>query len=269
MARALIGTESTCVLVLEAKVRLLPDPPHRALLVVGYADAAAAADHVPGLLQTEGLIGLECFDAGVLDNLAKHGEHIPGMDATARRRRLAAGRVRRAGPGRGERPGGGGAHAGGRRPRPLLFEDEQGQNEVWEVRRSRPSSTPGSRASIGPGRAGRTPPCLPNGWATTCATTARWSTRHGYHTVTVTATSARAACTRGIDFDLQTAAGIENFRRVPGRGGATWSSRYGGSLSGEHGDGQPRAELAAEDVRRRTGPRLRASSRRSGTRTGG
>ena len=35
---------------------------------------------MPGLLQTEGLIGLECFDAGVLDNLAKHGEHIPGMD---------------------------------------------------------------------------------------------------------------------------------------------------------------------------------------------
>jgi hypothetical protein len=71
LARALTGTESTCVLVLEAKVRLLPDPPHHALLVVGYADAAAAADHVPALLQTEGLIGLECFDAGVLDNLAK------------------------------------------------------------------------------------------------------------------------------------------------------------------------------------------------------
>ena len=54
LARALTGTESTCVLVLEAKVRLLSDPPHHALLVVGYADAAAAADHVPGLLQTEG-----------------------------------------------------------------------------------------------------------------------------------------------------------------------------------------------------------------------
>jgi len=61
LARALTGTESTCVLVLEAKVRLLPDPPHHALLVVGYADAAAAADHVPALLQTQGLIGLiEC-----------------------------------------------------------------------------------------------------------------------------------------------------------------------------------------------------------------
>ena len=83
------------MLVLEAKVRCCPDPPHHALLVVGYADAAAAADHVPGLLQTEGLIGLECFDAGVLDNLAKHGEHIPGMDELPGGRRMAAGRVRR------------------------------------------------------------------------------------------------------------------------------------------------------------------------------
>ena len=33
----------------------------------------------------------------------------------------------------------------------------------------------------------------------------------------------------------------------------TWSSRYGGSLSGEHGDGQARARAAAEDVRRGAG----------------
>jgi FAD/FMN-containing dehydrogenase len=49
LARALTGTESTCVLVLEATVRLLPDPPNRALLVIGYPDAATAADHVPEL----------------------------------------------------------------------------------------------------------------------------------------------------------------------------------------------------------------------------
>src|SRR5439155_1883020 len=54
LARALTGTESTCVLVLEATVRLLPDPPDQALLVIGYPDAAAAADHVPELLGGEG-----------------------------------------------------------------------------------------------------------------------------------------------------------------------------------------------------------------------
>ncbi|HSH44596.1 MAG TPA: FAD-binding oxidoreductase, partial [Longimicrobiales bacterium] len=35
LARAMVGTESTCVIVLEAKVHLIPDPPERALLVLG------------------------------------------------------------------------------------------------------------------------------------------------------------------------------------------------------------------------------------------
>src|SRR5207248_3977361 len=80
LARALTGTESTCVLVLEATVRLLPDPPDQALLVIGYPDAAAAADHVPELLGGEGLIGLEGFDGAVIDNIRKHGEHPAGID---------------------------------------------------------------------------------------------------------------------------------------------------------------------------------------------
>ena len=75
VARALTGTEGTCVLILEAKVRLPPDPPAHALLVIGYDDAPAAADHVPGLLSGEGLIALECFDQGIIDNIHKHGEH--------------------------------------------------------------------------------------------------------------------------------------------------------------------------------------------------
>ena len=45
-----------------------------------------------------------------------------------------------------------------------------------------------------------------------------------------------------IDFDLKTAAGVKT-SAVPGRSAPTSSSRYGGSLSGEHGEGQARAEL--------------------------
>ena len=47
VARALVGTEGTCVTVLEAKVKLIPSPQHRALVGVGYQDAFVAADHVP------------------------------------------------------------------------------------------------------------------------------------------------------------------------------------------------------------------------------
>src|SRR5205823_11072920 len=46
VAAALTGTESTCAMVLEATVNLVHAPPHRSLLVLGYADEYEAADHV-------------------------------------------------------------------------------------------------------------------------------------------------------------------------------------------------------------------------------
>ncbi len=61
VARALVGSESTCVLVLEAKTKLVYSPPARALLVIGYPSVYVAADDVPRILSF-GPIGLEGFD---------------------------------------------------------------------------------------------------------------------------------------------------------------------------------------------------------------
>src|SRR5205085_9460314 len=61
VARALAGTEGTCVTVLEATVHLVGSPPCRTLLVAGYEDAATAADHVPDVMQHRPL-GLEGVD---------------------------------------------------------------------------------------------------------------------------------------------------------------------------------------------------------------
>ncbi|HEU4889566.1 MAG TPA: FAD-linked oxidase C-terminal domain-containing protein [Thermoanaerobaculia bacterium] len=61
VARALVGSESTCVLVLEAKTKLVYSPPARALLVAGYPSVYEAADDVPRVLGF-GPIGLEGFD---------------------------------------------------------------------------------------------------------------------------------------------------------------------------------------------------------------
>ena len=61
VARALVGSESTCVLVLEAKTKLVYSPPARALLVIGYPSVYDAADDVPRVLSF-GPIGLEGFD---------------------------------------------------------------------------------------------------------------------------------------------------------------------------------------------------------------
>jgi hypothetical protein len=47
VARALSGTEGTCVVMLEATVTLVPHSRIRKMLVVGFEDVYEAADHVP------------------------------------------------------------------------------------------------------------------------------------------------------------------------------------------------------------------------------
>src|SRR5258706_15993004 len=80
VARALVGTEGTCVIVLEAKVRLIKSPQLRTLVGLGYADTFIAADHVPEILPF-GPIGLEGFEGSLVDGLKKknapHLELIP------------------------------------------------------------------------------------------------------------------------------------------------------------------------------------------------
>ena len=68
VARALVGTEGTCVVVLEAKLRLIPSPQHRTLVGLAYSDAFTAADHVPEILEF-GPIGLEGFEGAIVDGL--------------------------------------------------------------------------------------------------------------------------------------------------------------------------------------------------------
>ena len=61
VARALVGSEGTCVTILEATCRLVKSPPERVLLVLGYPDVYQCADHVPEIMQHKP-IGLEGFD---------------------------------------------------------------------------------------------------------------------------------------------------------------------------------------------------------------
>jgi FAD/FMN-containing dehydrogenase/Fe-S oxidoreductase len=72
VARALVGTEGTCVTVLQAHCMLKHSPQHRRLVVLGFADPFIAADHVPAVLEYKP-IGLEGFDGLVVEYmLRKH-----------------------------------------------------------------------------------------------------------------------------------------------------------------------------------------------------
>ncbi|MBW3602456.1 MAG: FAD-binding oxidoreductase, partial [Actinobacteria bacterium] len=72
LARALVGTEGTCVTVLEATCRLVHSPPARSLLVLSYPDVYRAADAVP-LVLGHSPIGLEAFDDFIIENMERKG----------------------------------------------------------------------------------------------------------------------------------------------------------------------------------------------------
>jgi len=99
--RFLVGSEGTLGLVLEATVALVEDPPARALALLGYPSMADAADAVPGLLggdpdetnartfgpaqpnartsNSGGLLALEGLDARIVDVVRAHGNPVPDL----------------------------------------------------------------------------------------------------------------------------------------------------------------------------------------------
>jgi len=71
LAKALVGSEGTCAVVLGATVRLVAPPAATALVVLGYPDMAAAADAVPAL-RPHAPIALEGMDARLVDIVRRH-----------------------------------------------------------------------------------------------------------------------------------------------------------------------------------------------------
>jgi FAD/FMN-containing dehydrogenase len=74
VARALVGSENTCVTILEATVRLIPNPPSRSLLVLGYSSIYEAGDHVPEIREHKP-IGLEGMDNYLIRYIRRNRLH--------------------------------------------------------------------------------------------------------------------------------------------------------------------------------------------------
>ncbi len=244
LAKALVGTEGTCVTILGATVRLVPDPPARSLVVLGYPDIYSAADDVP-LIMEHGPIGLEGLDGVLAEDMRKKGMHrdelemLPegsgwllvefgagtkeGSDAMAEEllRRLA-----------GDSPA---------RPSSELYDDPERERKVWEIRESGLGATarvPGERDAW-PGWEDSAVP--PEALGEYLRAIRGICDRHGYKAALYGHFGQGCVHTR-IDFDLQTAQGIARYRAFVEEA-ADLVVRLGGSLSGEHGDGQARGEL--------------------------
>ena len=72
VARALVGSEGTCATVLSATLNLTASPPYRVLTALGFPDAFLTADAVPRALEHKP-IGLEGFDGMLVDFMRRKG----------------------------------------------------------------------------------------------------------------------------------------------------------------------------------------------------
>ncbi|WP_435844079.1 FAD-binding and (Fe-S)-binding domain-containing protein [Streptomyces goshikiensis] len=226
VARAFCGSEGTLGVVTEAVVRLVEAPRAPVLAVLGYADESAAADAAAGLLGA-GPLTVEGMARDLVPGAAAAGP-LPRGDAwlfvEMRDEGAARSLVR-------------GADA----VDSLLVTDPAGQRALWRIRED------------AAGTATRTPDggmAWP-GWEDCAVPPARLGAYLREFRALLAAHGLRGTpyghfgegCVHvRIDFDLVTPAGIARFRSFSGEL-ADLVVSHGGSLSGEHGDGQARAEL--------------------------
>jgi Fe-S oxidoreductase/FAD/FMN-containing dehydrogenase len=79
VARALVGSEGTCATVLSATLNLTASPPFRVLTVLGFDDPFVAADAVPLALEHKP-IGLEGFDQMLVEFMRRKGLALQELD---------------------------------------------------------------------------------------------------------------------------------------------------------------------------------------------
>jgi FAD/FMN-containing dehydrogenase/Fe-S oxidoreductase len=245
LARALVGSEGTCVSMLEMTVRLIHDPPARALVILGYSDIYRAADHVMEVLE-ESPIGLEAMDARLWEHVrTKHDPHEkylgllpPGFGwlfaefggATTSEAKEKAERLRA----RIERlPSA---------PTIKVVTDADEMKHITLVRESGLGAT-----AFVPGE-----PDAWEGWEDAAVAPkdigaylrdlrALWE-RYGYDSAMYGHFG--MGCTHcRVNFDLRSERGIATWRRYMDEATDLVAIKYGGSISGEHGDGQSKAEF--------------------------
>jgi len=83
LARFLCGSEGTLAVTLGATVRLVHRPHATALAVLGYPDLPAAAAAVPAVLAAADLVALEGMDSRLIDVLRRRGRSLPSLPAGA------------------------------------------------------------------------------------------------------------------------------------------------------------------------------------------
>ena len=244
VARALVGSEGTCVIVLEAKVRLVHSPPYKSLVCLGCKDVFVAADSVPDILRLKP-IALEGFEGDVL--------------AVMRQKNLQPENIALLPPGNGyllAEFGGDTAAEGDaeadklvnwlrQQPDPPVIKvvrEPSGVKRIWKVREASNGGTtviPGQHSITHEGweDAAVHPRMLGRYLRDYKALLAKHGYKGWYY-----GHFGEGCVHQRVTFDLETDRGVRTFRRFLEEA-ADLVLEYGGSISGEHGDGHARAFL--------------------------
>ena len=244
IARALICSEGTCVTILEAKVTLVYNQPERVFLVLGYPDVYHAADHLMEVLPCKP-IALEGIDYRLYENVqikgGLHSEHLKLLPegkgwlivqfgaATQQESIETAERLcseLRKNP---------------NAPSMRLLVDNQQQTNLWDVREAGLGAT-----ALVPGENDTWP-----GWEDSAVAAEQVGgylrdlrklyDKYGYNP-SLYGHFGQGCIHCRVDFDLYTESGVKTYRSFMEEA-TDLIVRYHGSFSGEHGDGQARAEF--------------------------
>jgi FAD/FMN-containing dehydrogenase/Fe-S oxidoreductase len=234
VARALVGSEGTCAFVLQAEACLVKSPRERALVVRGFPDIFAAGDAVPEILAA-GPIACEGLDERIIGGLRERGLRLEDIGLLP--------------PGEGwlmiefggdtlEE-----AVSKARQVEGLLVTDQALMSRLWTIRETGASATALNLGGKGPD------PVV--GWEDAAVDPMRLGAylrefralvaRFGYRT-SIYGHFGDGCVHARIDFELRTREGVAHWRGFL-REAAELVVKYGGSLSGEHGDGHARAEF--------------------------
>jgi len=242
VARALVGTEGTCITILGATCELKPSPQHRRLIALGFRDPFIAADHVPAILAFRP-IGLEGFDGLLVDFMLRKNlvvddvKLLPsgrgfllcefGADTPEEVDRMTDALLESAASFEG-------------RPTIARYTAEQAAR-VWKVRESALGASvfvPGEEGGWEGWEDSAVPPAFLGQYLRELYALIE---QYGYRSPMYGHFGQGCVHLR-ISFDLKTIEGTRKYRRFIDQA-ADIVLKYGGSFSGEHGDGQSRAAL--------------------------
>ncbi|ORB73253.1 FAD-binding and (Fe-S)-binding domain-containing protein [Mycobacterium scrofulaceum] len=243
LAKALVGSESTLVTVLRAELTLVRVPAASALAVLGFDDITAAADAVPAILEHRPA-ALEGLDHRLVE--LEHSRRL----AEKALRQLPDGKawlmVQLDGDDQEEADGKAKSMIEALQKQTdasaLVLDDPARKKEVWAAREAGLGAT-----AYRPGG-----PPTHEGWEDAAVPPDRLGDylrdfrklldRYDYGSASLYGHFGQACVHTRIPFVLWTAEGIAKFRAFV-EDSARLVVNYGGSLSGEHGDGQSRGEL--------------------------